>query len=174
MPFRRAVMQSAYYFANCNGGNALGQYGACGLRHRRAIVPPVFHRSDIDMGDFKTARTLATSLLIAGLCISPDLLPLSVPTAYVASANGRSCNISGWSEAALDIGKKVTVRETPSAIGHISCRLPTGARHFVGSNAKHLVEFDIVGMHNGWFPIANVHRGFCGLSMIGCDDVSGN
>ena len=60
-------MQSAYYFANCNVGNALGQYGACGLRHRRAIVPLVFQCGDIDMGDFKTARTLATSLLIAGL-----------------------------------------------------------------------------------------------------------
>ena len=65
--FRRAVMQSAYYFSNCNGGNALGQYGACGLRHRRAMVPLVFHRGDINMGDFKTARTLATSLLIAGV-----------------------------------------------------------------------------------------------------------
>ena len=165
-------MQSAYYFANCNGGNALGQYGACGLRHRRAIVPPVFHRGDIDIGDFKTARTLATSLLIAGLCISHDLLPLPVPTAYAASANGRGCNISGWSETALDIGKKVTVRATPSAIGQISCRLPTDAHHFVGSNAKHLVEFDIVGMHSGWFPIANVHKGIGGLSMIGHDDVN--
>ena len=45
-------MQSAYYFANCNGGNALGQYGACGLRHLRAILPPVFHSGGIDMGDF--------------------------------------------------------------------------------------------------------------------------
>ena len=122
-------MQSAYYFANCNGGNALGQYGACGLRHLRAIVPRVFHSGGIDMGDFKTARTLATSLLIAGLCISHDLLPLPVST---------------------------------------------GARHYVGSNARHFAEFDIVGMHNGWFPIANVHRGIGGLSMIGYDDVNRN
>ena len=95
-----------------------------------------------------------------------------MPTAYVASANSRSCNISGWSETALDIGKKVTVRETPSAGGRTSCRLSTGVLHFVGSNAKHLGEFEIVGMHSGWFPIANVHKGIGGLSMIGYDDVN--
>lgn len=116
-------------------------------------MAPDFRSGDIDMGNFKRARTLATAMVI-GSCISPALV--SAYAAVASPSQRTACNISGWSETALEDGRKVAVRATPSAHGRISVRLPTDDRHHSGPKARHLAEFDIVETRNGWFRIANV------------------
>lgn len=115
-----------------------------------------FHSGDINMGDLKTALTLATALLTAGLCISPVVLHVPASAAHESPLKASTCDISGWLETASANGRKVAVRATPSATGRLSGRLPTDDRHYGGAKARQLAEFDIVETRGGWLRIANV------------------